>query len=128
MFLQKRFFQAKTCESYLPAKDGLICWWKPIIVFTNVHKDVCMIFVWDEHKRLNNLDKHGIDFVDVFEAFDAPMVTAEDYHRASCEIRTIASGRIRRGIVIILVYLEHKRSIIRLISARKANSCGSHQP
>lgn len=30
-----------------------------------------MIIVWDEPKRLFNLDKHGIDFRDISEAFFA---------------------------------------------------------
>lgn len=28
-----------------------------------------MIIVWDEPKRLSNLEKHGVDFVDIDEGF-----------------------------------------------------------
>jgi len=31
-----------------------------------------MGFEWDEAKRLANLDKHGIDFIDIPEVFDLP--------------------------------------------------------
>jgi uncharacterized protein len=32
-----------------------------------------MKFEWDEAKRRLNLKKHGIDFIDILEAFDSPM-------------------------------------------------------
>jgi uncharacterized DUF497 family protein len=33
---------------------------------------------WNETKRQHNLTKHGIDFNDVDEIFDHPMLTRED--------------------------------------------------
>ncbi len=35
-----------------------------------------MNFDWDEAKRVNNIQKHGIDFVDVPEVFDGDTVIA----------------------------------------------------
>jgi uncharacterized DUF497 family protein len=29
-----------------------------------------MLFEWDEQKRLFNLDKHGLDFLDVWAVFE----------------------------------------------------------
>ena len=44
-----------------------------------------MEFEWDESKRRDNLRKHGVDFIDVPELFDGPMLarldTREDYER-----------------------------------------------
>jgi uncharacterized protein len=37
-----------------------------------------MEFEWDETKRLTNLSKHGIDFIDVPVVFDGEIVTVED--------------------------------------------------
>jgi uncharacterized DUF497 family protein len=37
-----------------------------------------MNFEWDEEKRWVNLKKHGIDFVDVAEMFDRPVVVSRD--------------------------------------------------
>ncbi len=37
-----------------------------------------MEFEWDEAKRLSNLDKHGIDFLDIEEVFNGDIVTVED--------------------------------------------------
>jgi uncharacterized DUF497 family protein len=33
-----------------------------------------MRFEWDERKRLLNLEKHGLDFLDVAVVFEAPYV------------------------------------------------------
>lgn len=58
-----------------------------------------MGFEWDEANRLANLDKHGIDFIDVPEVFEGNIVTVEDdrytygeqrfVHRASPFSRTM---------------------------------------
>lgn len=37
-----------------------------------------MEFEWDETKRVANLRKHGIDFIDVPMVFDGYIVTVED--------------------------------------------------
>ena len=37
-----------------------------------------MKFDWDENKRLENIAKHGIDFIDVPEMFDGPMLVNLD--------------------------------------------------
>ncbi|MHC5611477.1 MAG: BrnT family toxin [Nostoc sp.] len=46
-----------------------------------------MEFEWDEAKRLTNLRKHGIDFIDILAVFDGDTVTVEDdplqLHRAA---------------------------------------------
>lgn len=37
-----------------------------------------MQFEWDEVKNLENIRKHQIDFTDVPEMFDSPMLVEED--------------------------------------------------
>jgi hypothetical protein len=37
-----------------------------------------MEFEWDESKRIANLDRHGIDFIDIPEVFEGDIVTVED--------------------------------------------------
>lgn len=37
-----------------------------------------MKYAWDENKRLDNIHKHGIDFVGCDAIFDGYTVTAED--------------------------------------------------
>ena len=38
-----------------------------------------MEFEWDETKRLANLRKHGIDFIDIPVVFEGDIVTVEDH-------------------------------------------------
>jgi len=45
-----------------------------------------MQFEWDEAKRAENIAKHRIDFADVSEMFDLPMLTELD--------RVLTMGRI----------------------------------
>lgn len=40
------------------------------------------MFTWDEAKRQQNLDKHGIDFVDAEIIFAGCTLTAEDIRQA----------------------------------------------
>jgi uncharacterized protein len=75
-------------------------------------------FEWDEAKRLANLDKHGIDFIDVPEVFDGDIVTVEDDRYGYGEQRFISFGLLQRRIVAI-VHTDRGESI-RIISARKA--------
>jgi uncharacterized DUF497 family protein len=44
-------------------------------------------FEWDERKRRENLRKHGIDFVEVRRAFDAPALVDYDQHHSDEEDR-----------------------------------------
>lgn len=37
-----------------------------------------MEFSWDENKRLQNLEKHQVDFQDVVSFWDNPMIVLED--------------------------------------------------
>lgn len=56
-----------------------------------------MIIVWDESKRLANLDKHGLDFgdVDAFEWSEA--MIAPSHSR-----RFKAIGRYRSRVVVVV--------------------------
>ena len=77
-------------------------------------------FEWDEGKRLRNLQKHGIDFVDVEFIFDGDTATIEDDRYDYGEQRFITFGLLQ-GQVIAVVHTETE-NIIRIISARKATS------
>jgi uncharacterized DUF497 family protein len=77
-----------------------------------------MGFEWDEAKRLANLDKHGIDFIDVSEVFDGDIVTVEDERYSYGEQRFVTFGLLQ-GRVIAVVHTDRGESI-RIISARKA--------
>ncbi len=79
-----------------------------------------MKFEWDDQKNEANIRKHGIDFADVVEMFDHPMLTQLDTRRDYGEDRWIGIGLLR-NIVAVTVYLEWEdEETIRIISARKA--------
>lgn len=76
-----------------------------------------MDFEWDEAKRLANVEKHGLDFLDAIELFDANHVMAP--------ARTVGSEQ--RWCVIGLIDGRHVALIftrrgdtIRVISLRRA--------
>jgi uncharacterized DUF497 family protein len=75
-------------------------------------------FEWDEAKRLANLDKHGIDFVDVPDLFEGDIVTVEDDRYSYGEQRFITFGLLQ-GRIVAVVHTDRDDSI-RIISARKA--------
>ena len=79
-----------------------------------------MKFLWDDSKNDENVRKHGIDFRDVVEMFNHPMLTQLDTRRDYGEDRWIGIGLLKR-IVAVTVYLEWEdEETIRIISARKA--------
>jgi len=76
-----------------------------------------MEFEWDEAKRLANLDKHGIDFIDVLEVFDGDIVIVGDSRYIYGEQRFVTFG-VLQGRVAAVVYTDRGQSI-RIVSARK---------
>ncbi len=77
-----------------------------------------MSYEWDEQKRLVNIKKHGIDFIDVPEVFDNDVVIIPDERFDYDETRFILVG-ILKSQVIVVAYTERGENI-RIISARKA--------
>lgn len=77
-----------------------------------------MDFDWDENKRVVNLRKHGIDFVDVPLIFDGDTLTVEDDRYNYGEQRFVTFGLLQ-GMVTAVVHTEND-DLIRVISARRA--------
>ncbi len=80
-----------------------------------------MTFEWDNNKNLINIRKHGIDFNDVIEIFNAPMIVTLDDSVDYNENRYIGIGILRNIIAIIIFVEKDDADVIRIISARKAN-------
>ncbi|MGB3621199.1 MAG: BrnT family toxin [Ketobacter sp.] len=78
-----------------------------------------MQFEWDEAKNATNIRKHGIDFADVMDMFNHPMLTLVDDREDYGEERWIGVGWIQQ-LVGVVVYVERHEDTIRIISARKA--------
>ena len=77
-----------------------------------------MRFEWDENKRLINIKKHGIDFIDVPAIFEFDTITVIDDRFEYEEIRYQTLGMLK-SLVILVVHTE-SQTLIRIISARKA--------
>jgi hypothetical protein len=77
-----------------------------------------MTYEWDEQKRLANVKKHGIDFIDIPEVFDGDVVIIPDERFDYGETRFLLIG-ILKSQVIVVAYTERGENI-RIISARKA--------
>jgi len=77
-----------------------------------------MKFEWDEQKRLINLQRHEIDFVDAGQIFEHEVFTFIDDRFNYGEIRFVSFGLLD-GAVVTIVYTEADE-IIRVISIRKA--------
>ena len=78
-----------------------------------------MRFEWDEAKNQINIRKHGIDFNDIPEVFNHPMLAMRDDRADYGEERWISIGWIKI-LIGVVVYTERSRDVIRIISARKA--------
>lgn len=78
-----------------------------------------MRFEWDEKKRLSNIKKHGIDFIDVPAMFDGDIVTVIDDRFDYGETRYQTLGLLKSRVIMV-VHTESE-TVIRIISARKAN-------
>ena len=77
-----------------------------------------MQFEWFEHKRLENLSSHGIDFIDAKEIWQGDVLEVpsdQDWHG---EPRYLAYG-VLEGRIITVVF-TWRGEARRLISARRA--------
>lgn len=75
-------------------------------------------FIWDEQKRLSNIEKHGIDFQDAIEVFGDPDALSFKSKAGRGEDRYLIIGRCK-GRVIAVVF-TWRGDTIRVISARVA--------
>jgi hypothetical protein len=79
-----------------------------------------MRFIWDPDKNRKNIINHSIDFNDVPDMFDYPMLTTVDNRKEYGEERWIGIGFLK-GVIAVIAYTEDdEKEEIRIISARKA--------
>jgi uncharacterized DUF497 family protein len=75
-------------------------------------------FEWDNNKRLSNVKKHGIDFVDAISVFNDPnQITYRSSHHSS-EERHVSVGSMREKLIAVVFTLRGDK--LRIISARSA--------
>ena len=80
-----------------------------------------MEFEWDDTKAESNFVKHGILFEEAIEIFyDENRFIEEDDRFDYGENRYKTLGKISQRVFVV-VYVERRQNLIRIISARKAN-------
>ncbi len=75
-----------------------------------------MQFEWDERKRVTNLEKHGLDFLDVAEVFEVSHVVVPS--TISSELRFLAISVMQNRFVTVVYTMRGE--IIRIISFRRS--------
>ncbi len=76
-----------------------------------------MAYAWDEHKRMANIAKHGLDFVDAQFVFAGAHLIAQA-RNAQGEIRSLAIGLLA-DVHVTIVFTWRGRTT-RIISMRRA--------
>lgn len=76
-----------------------------------------MDFEWDEEKRLHNIAKHGIDFVDASLLFGSPYLVGPG-NTVDGEQRWLATGMIDE--IYVTAVFTRRGPLIRIISMRRA--------
>ncbi len=80
-----------------------------------------MNYEWDKNKANNNIRKHGVYFADAVIALeDENALTIEDFHHSEQRFKTLGMGPYLN--ILFVVHAEYVEGIIRIISARKADS------
>ncbi len=78
------------------------------------------MITFDEAKRLQNIAKHGIDFLIAEEVLAGITITQEDTRFEYGELRYQTLG-VYQGVVVILVVHTPREGVDHIISMRKAN-------
>ncbi len=85
-----------------------------------------MKFEWNEEKNRLNQKKHQVSFEEAKEVFNDPLqISKLDYRFSYFEERWITIGSTKEQKILVVANLffdENGEEIIRIISARKANS------
>jgi uncharacterized DUF497 family protein len=77
-------------------------------------------FEWDDDKNHENIRKHGFDFGDAWEIFQAPFVIDLDLRTDYGEDRWIVIGLLGSRTVVVTFTLRGTQTI-RIVSLRKAS-------
>ncbi|MEA3492253.1 MAG: BrnT family toxin [Campylobacterota bacterium] len=85
-----------------------------------------MKFEWDEKKNIINQEKYAISFEEAQEVFNDPLQISKLDHRFNYfEERWITVGSIKKYQILVVAnmfFSDEGEEIIRIISARKANT------
>ncbi|HEX7192121.1 MAG TPA: BrnT family toxin [Thermoanaerobaculia bacterium] len=81
-----------------------------------------MLFTWDPVKAARNLNEHGVSFEEAATVFADPLAAIHDDHEHSVgEHREVIVGH-STAHRLLLVFFTERGDVIRIISARQADS------
>ena len=81
-------------------------------------------FSWDDDKNKSNIRKHGVSFNEAATVFsDDNAILVKDEEHSDYEERFIIIGISKNSRILVVCHCcRENESVIRLISARKANN------
>jgi uncharacterized protein len=83
-----------------------------------IESSITLVFELDENKRLSNLEKHDIDFIDAASLFEDSHVSTVSNANEYGEVRLKALGLVDGEILCVVYTLRGRRH--RIISALTA--------
>ena len=86
-------------------------------------------FEWDQKKNQKNIEKHGISFEEAVSVFqdDESLIIADEAHSNDEERFILIGFSYKANLLVVCHCYRQKESIIRIISARKADSKERHR-
>ena len=80
-------------------------------------------FEWDEDKNVANIKKHGISFEEASSVFydNDALIISDEFHSDDEERFVLIGFSFKVRILVVCHCYRQQDSIIRIISARKAN-------
>ena len=78
-------------------------------------------FDWDENKNIDNIRKHNVSFQEARTVFKSHELTEKDDLHSQDEQRYKTIGCSAKGRLLIVIH-TYRGDVIRIISARKANT------
>ena len=81
-------------------------------------------FEWDDNKNKINIQKHGISFEEAASVFydDEALIITDDEHSDEEERFVLIGFSFKANLLVVCHCYREEDSIIRIISARKADS------
>jgi uncharacterized protein len=80
---------------------------------------------WDEAKRMSNLDKHGLDFMNSVMVLDSPYRLDVDSMRG-IELRTQSFAYVFEVLTVLTVVYVEREDALRIVSFRTASDEERH--
>ena len=81
-----------------------------------------MVFEWDEAKRLSNIEKHGVDFLDATQLFDGrPVFTYYSPRNEEDRWSSVGLLEVDAEEDFYLVVWARRETAVRIIAAYRAD-------